>query len=371
MKVIHVTPRYYPHIGGIETHVREICRRLSMKNIDLSVITTDPSGLLANEEYVDGVRVKRFKAFAPHDSFYFCPQIYFFLKKEVCEIVHIHGYHVLSSFFAALAKRNDQILIFTPHYHGVGHTFVRNILLQLYKPIGAKIFEKSDQIICVSEYEKNLIKSNFNIPETKLVVIPNGVDLDEFKDIEPIPGSHKTLLYVGRLEEYKGVDQIIRALPLLNDYHLEIIGKGYYKNELIKIAKNLGVNERISWFEEVSRKELLRHYASADVFLMLSRHEAYGITVAEALAAGTPCIVATGSALEEFVDGKGCLGILPPITAQNLVHTINSLINTSIKKRLKNDALPILDWDEVAERTMDIYSRKMVKNEDTSSKRYI
>lgn len=92
---------------------------------------------------------------------------------------------------------------------------------------------------------------------------------------------------------------------------------------------------------------------------MLSKHEAYGITVAEALAAGTPCIVATGSALEEFVDGKRCLGILPPISTQELVHAINLLINPDIKKRLENNALTILDWDEVAERTMEIYSRRL------------
>lgn len=356
MKVIHVTPRYYPHIGGIETHVREICRRLSRKNIDLTVITTDPSGILPNEEYIDGIRVKRFRAFAPHDSFYFCPQVYFFLKNKEYNMIHIHGYHVLSSFFAALSKKNNQILIFTPHYHGVGHTFIRNIMLKIYKPIGAKIFEKADRVICVSEYEMNLIKSDFKIPGTKLVVIPNGVNLEEFKDIEPILRDHKTLLYVGRLEEYKGIDHIIQALPQLYDYHLEIIGKGGYKNELVKIAENLGVNERICWLEEVSRNELLQHYASADVFIMLSKHEAYGITVAEALAAGTPCIVATGSALEEFVDGETCLGIPTPVTGEKLIHAIQLLNNSCIKDKLTNKALKILDWNEVATKTMDVYT---------------
>ena len=355
MKIIQVTPRYYPYIGGIETHVREICKRLVKKNIDLTIVTTDPSRKLKKEELIEGIEVKRFDSYGPTDSFYFSPGVYFSLKKSNCDILHVHGYHVLSSLFAAFSKASNQTLVFTPHYHGVGHTFFRNILHKLYFLIGARIFDKADCVICVSEYERNLIKKKFKIPDSKLAVIPNGVNLEEFKDIKQVQKNHRTLLYVGRLEEYKGVQHLIKALPQLYDYRLEIIGKGAYKKELKRTAEKFGINSCIDWLEYISRKELLQHYASADVFLMLSKHEAYGITVAEALASGTPCIVATGSALEEFVDGENCIGIEPPITIDKLVRSIKHLEDSRIKGNIQTKNLPIKDWDDIADKLVDVY----------------
>jgi glycosyltransferase involved in cell wall biosynthesis len=105
----------------------------------------------------------------------------------------------------------------------------------------------------------------------------------------------------------------------------------------------------------MTREELLRHYASADVFIMLSKHEAYGITVAEALASGTPCIVATGSALDEFVDGKLCQGIEAPVTTDKLVSAIQHLRESRIKDDMKAEKLPIHDWNDVTDKLIEVY----------------
>ncbi len=95
------------------------------------------------------------------------------------------------------------------------------------------------------------------------------------------------------------------------------------------------------------RDELLRWYATADVFVMLSKFEAYGITVAEALTAGVPCIVASGSALSEFV-GDSCKVVDLPIEAEKLAEYIH---NAQF-----NGAPPnVLDWDEVAKRVLELY----------------
>jgi len=352
MKIIQVTPRYYPHIGGIEKHVREISERLVKKDIDLEVVTTDPSNRLSREEVINGVRVKRFLSIAPNDSFYFCPRIYFFLKKNKYDIIHAHGYHVLTSLFAALTKKDDQKFVFTPHYHGVGHSFIRNLLHKPYRPIGARIFEKADKIICVSEFELNLIKEHFNVPISKLIHIPNGINLDEFKDVKPLEREYKTILFVGRLEKYKGVQYIIQALPLLKHHRLEIIGKGSYERELKKLASKCGVRDKIDWMKELPRPELLQHYKSADVFVMLSEYEAYGITVAEALASETPCIVAKAGALSEFVDDEMCMGATLPIGVNELAEMIERTTSVKRVKYGKN----LMGWDEVVERLIGVYT---------------
>jgi glycosyltransferase involved in cell wall biosynthesis len=356
VKIAQVCPRYYPDIGGVETHVQEISERLVKRGFKVEVVCTDPSGILRRHEIINGVTVTRFRSFAPGEAYYIAPQMYFYLKEQSYDLVHAHSYHALPALFAALAK-NGRRMVFTPHYHRSGHTFVRDVLHKPYRLIGSGIFGKADKVICVSEHERRKVINDFNLPEGKVKVIPNGLDLEEFKNIEygRKDDSKGKLLYVGRLEEYKGVQHIISALPLLRDSRLEIIGQGPYEHSLRKLAEKLLVTERINWYKQMTREELLRHYASVDVFIMLSRHEAYGITVAEALASGTPCIVAAGSALDEFVDGTRCLGIEAPVTTDKLVRAIWQLKESRIKNDMKIGNLPIHDWNDVTDELIEVY----------------
>jgi glycosyltransferase involved in cell wall biosynthesis len=358
LKIAQVCPRYSPDIGGVETHVKEISERLVRAGHDVEVITTDPTGKLSKREKINGVKVIRFRSFAPGNAYYFAPQIYTYLKKHNYDVIHAHSYHAFPAFFASLGRHGGKFA-FTPHYHRRGHTAFRNLLHKPYRLLGKLIFSRADFVICVSEYEKKLVESDFNVA-AKTVKIPNGINLKEFEKLrQPRKGSkekagrEKLLLYVGRLEEYKGVQYIIQSLPEFQGFRLRIVGKGPYEAELRNMAKTLEVEERIEWLKDLSRKELLECYADADIFLMLSSHEAYGITVAEALAAGTPCIVAKGSALEEFVDGRNCIGIENPVSKEKVTRALkeikknerkgNSRINSGIDKN-------IMDWNEVSAR---------------------
>ena len=355
LKIAQICPRYFPNIGGVETHVKEISEQLVKAGHDVEVITTDSTVKLNKKDMINGVKVIRFGSFAPGNAYYFAPQIYFYLKKRNYDIIHAHSYHALPAFFASLA-RNGERFIFTPHYHRHGHTVLRNLLHRPYRLFGRRIFSRADSVICVSEYEKKLVESDFKVA-AKTIKIPNGINLKEFEnlrqleiDLEEKTGRGKIILYVGRLEEYKGVQYIIQGLPELHDFRLRVVGEGPYEAELRRMAKKLGAEKKIEWLKNLSRKELLECYANADVFLMLSAHEAYGITVAEALASGTPCIVAEGSALEEFVDGKACVGIEMPVTAKKVVKAVRDLKKG--KRENKNDSKSVMDWGAVAERTI-------------------
>lgn len=349
MKIVQVCPRYYPDIGGVETHVQEISERLVKHGFNVEVVCTDPVGNLSKNEVINKVSITRFKSYAPGDAYYFAPQIFLYLKNNCADIIHAHSYHALPAIFAALAK-GERKLVFTPHYHRGGHTPARNFLHKIYRLFGGKIFDRADKVVCVSEYEQGLVMSDFSVPEWKIEKIPNGLNLIEFANLKP-ERNGRTLLYVGRLEEYKGIQHIISALPRLERFKLEIIGKGPHEIHLRNLADELGVSKRIRWQRDVTRKELLQHYASADVFLMLSTHEAYGITVAEALAAGTPCVVMKGSALDEFVDGKMCVGIETPITTDKLTTAIEQLKNAEHNIR----DVPVLDWNDITDRLIDVY----------------
>ena len=358
MKIAQVCPRYFPDIGGVETDVKEISERLVSKGHDVEVITTDPSGKLNKEDMVNGVKVTRFKSFAPGSAYYFAPQIYSYLKKHDYDVIHAHSYHALPALFAALSERKKKF-VFSPYYHRGGHTPFRNLLHKPYKFLGKMIFSRADTVICISEYEKRLVESDFNVAE-KTIKIPNGLNLSEFKSLKRRKNENKEkmLLYVGRLEEYKGVQYIIQSLPELQDFKLRIVGKGPYENELHNITEKLGVGDRIEWLKNLSREELLDCYADADIFLMLSSHESYGITAAEALASGTPCVVAKGSALDEFVDGIQCLGIDEPIKKEKVIKSVIKLKDMKQNNEFDKENLTVFDWEYVTGKIENVYDEK-------------
>lgn len=347
MKILQVCPGYFPAIGGVEEHVRNISARLAREH-EVTVFATDPSGELPKEEKINGVLVRRFKSFSPSDAYHVSVEMLRELKRSEFDIVHGHNYHAFPLFFSRYARKKRFIV--TPYYHGHGHTPVRDFLIKFYKPFGKKSFQEADKVIALSNYEKDLLIRIFNMDNDKIAVIPIGIDLAEFKDLEKVKGKHKTILCVGRLEEYKGVQYIIQAVPLLDaGMRLEIVGNGPYKEHLIRLTKGLGLEDRIDFYQGLSREELLHRYAAADLLVLLSRYESFGITVAEALASKTPCIVANTSALKEWVDGENCFGVDYPIIIDQLAKLLNEVIGRKVGE------VKLWDWDDVVEETVRVY----------------
>lgn len=355
MKILQVCPRYPPYIGGIEEYVRNISERLA-KKYQVAVFTTDPSGKLPEEDIINNVYVKRFKSWAPNEAYYFSRKLKKYLSKysNSYDVVHAHNYHAFPALYAAQTKGKNK-LVFTPHFHGKGHSLLRNILHKPYKLIGRQIFRRADEIICVSEYEKNLVVKSFKVSKDKIVIIPSGVNLEEFKGLKKKSEKKcKIILCVSRLEKYKGIQYLIKVLPLLeDDVILEIVGRGPYKKDLIKLAKKLNIEGRVKFFSDLPRNVLLQKYADADVFALLSNYEAFGICVGEALCAGTPCIVAKKSALAEWVDNENCFGIDYPIDLNTLAYLIRSVIGRNVGNILNSKK--ILDWGDVVDKLANLY----------------
>ena len=350
-KVAQVSPRFAPFIGGIETHVEEISTRLCNLGVDIEILTTDPSHSLPDEEVIHGIKVRRFKSWAPADSYYFSTTLSRFLKNHSSDydIVHAHSLHAIPAYYASMSKKRNKLIV-TTHYHGGGHTFFRNLLHVPYRFIIRGILVRADEIICVSRSEKDLLTSRFEINNSKIVVIPNGIDLTEFQKLTKNANKSNTILYVGRLEKYKRIDVIVKALKELDDStRLEIVGAGPYHEKLLTLINRLGLKSRVAIVQDLTREELLTAYGSAGVFVMPSKYEAYGITVAEALAAGTPCIVANNSALSQWIDGKNCVGVE---NVENIGDVANK-IRQSFGKRVEQ--IPIQDWNNVAKSTLEQY----------------
>ena len=138
-----------------------------------------------------------------------------------------------------------------------------------------------------------------------VTVLPNFIN---DKDFVPAPkkdslGSLK-MLSIGRLERQKGLDVLLRALSGLRDlpFQLEVIGDGSERGSLMTLAEELGLNERINWRGNLDKTEIIQSLQSANLFVLASRHESFGIVFLEALACGIPCVGSYCGGPEEIVD---------------------------------------------------------------------
>ncbi|RLM57156.1 glycosyltransferase family 1 protein [Halobellus sp. Atlit-31R] len=325
MKILQVTPRYPPQSGGVETHVKEISERLVERGHQVTVVSADAGAEGERRERRNGVVVRRFRSVAPNGAMHFCPQIAVAVRRSDGDVVHAHNYHSFPLFFAALGA-GDRKFVVTTHYHGGSASSVRDRLLSLYRPFGRWAVRHADEVIAVSEWERDELESDFGVDAT---VIPNGVDVERFAEAEPVEREWPYLLTVGRLEEYKGVQHVIRAMTELPDYDLLIAGSGPYREELEKVTREEGVEDRVEFLGYVDDEELPGLYAGAEVYVTMSEFESYGMTVAEALAAGTPCVVRDTGGLSDWTETAGIVG-LTETASRSIVQTVRQLENTSV-----------------------------------------
>ncbi len=317
------------------------------------------------EEFIDGVRVIRVNPRFSNYLYGFSPYMYTYLKKrpqvvEQADIVHIHGYHNLLGLETARLMR-DKLLVFSPHYHRVGSTRFNTLLLKLYRLAGKHIFNYANKIDCVSNSEANLVRRDFDVREDSIGVIGRGVQAKPNAAVirRKVDRDKIRLLHVGHVRKYKGIQFILGAMRSLRDEYgvaalLEIVGRGEYENELKRLASKLGIQRQIIWNGNISDAELKRKYQTADVFLLLSEAEAYGLVVAEALASGTPCIVTQNSALSEFTYEPGCWGIDYPPNPSELAALIHEICSRDIAVGPFTSG-KIRTWDEVASGYQELY----------------
>jgi len=349
MKVLQVCHKYFPSIGGVEEHVKNISERLAINNT-VAVFTCEPSVEVPHQELINGVLVRRFKSFSPSDAYHLSFKMLRELQTCEFDVVHGHNYHAFPLHLCRYARRGRFVI--TPHYHGHGHTLFRDMLLKLCKPLGKRVFAEADMIVAVSRYEKELLLQDFGIPEDRVTLIPNGVDLQEIRGVGQTARDSNTILCVGRLEKYKGIQNIIKVLPIVDDsFHLKIVGTGSYERELVKLVHKLNLESRVEFYRRLPRQELLNTYTKAGILMLLSEHEASSIVIAEALASGTPCIVAETSGLSEWVDNKNCFGIELPIALDKLARLVHDVAGREVQN------VEFRDWDQVAAEIFSLYNQ--------------
>jgi glycosyltransferase involved in cell wall biosynthesis len=358
MRILLVNKYYHPRIGGVETLVRTIAEQFVRSGHQVTVLCMDPD--ITEETDINGVHVVRYKRDLPILAG-MNRQAWKWLRDHhsAFDIVHLHNYHVLLTFQSAyLLRTRRRPFVMTAHYHGHGHTWLRNMLFKTYHILGRKMLGWSLRVATASEYERSLLQRDFSILEEKYAIVPNGGK--EYPDMK-VQRVRGRLLYVGRLMPYKNVDKVIELLALLRmenrDVTLHIVGTGEDLERLKIHAQGQGVADRVNFLEDVSEETLAAEYQSASLLILLSSAEAYGLVVAEALSQGTPCLCAQAAALTEFTKERGCYGVTYPLEMSGVLKMAEELLDHPEKIEVGPFSDKMISWPQVAQRYLEIYDQ--------------
>lgn len=184
----------------------------------------------------------------------------------------------------------------------------------VFLPFEKRTYQLARQIIAVSEATKNVLMRHYNIPEHKIAVIHNSVDTSKFYPLE-IAKNPRSLLYVGRIDKRKGIEYLIRSMPLvrkqIQDVQLMIGGKGRYLQKMKDLVTRLDLERNVTFLGFVPDSQLNELYNRAQCVVVPSIFEGFGITVIEALAAGTRVVGTDSDGIREILK-SGEYGKLVP-----------------------------------------------------------
>jgi glycogen synthase len=231
-------------------------------------------------------------------------------RTETYDIIHAHDWLAFPAGVAAKRVSGKPLVL---HVHlpsvdqGGGHGFDPRVF-QLEK----EAFEVADKCIAVSQRVKDALVNDYGVPESKVVVVYNGLDLEdvsEFKKIsaERVADIHDDpiALFMGRLTLHKAPDKFLDAAPLVlskcPEARFIIAGSGEVEHQLIRQAASRGFANRVHFSGFVRDSERTKLLSGADVLVMPSIAEPFGLVALEASASGTPVIVSKQSGVAEVL----------------------------------------------------------------------
>jgi glycosyltransferase involved in cell wall biosynthesis len=170
------------------------------------------------------------------------------------------------------------------------------------------VYQQADFVTAPTPRAVELLEAN-GVPGAQAVSC--GIDIGHYASGESSPGPDMSVLFVGRLDREKNIDELIRAMVPLPEVRADIVGDGSVREKLVALATDLGVLDRVTFHGFVSDDELVRAYQHCDVFCMPGTAELQSLATMEAMAAGRPVIAADAMALPHLVR-PGVNGFLYP-----------------------------------------------------------
>jgi glycogen synthase len=388
MRVLLISWEYPPVIeGGLGRHVRKLSEHLVGEGVEVHVLTRGGGRLPIDEErhgvFVHRVREPEF----PRDVNAFVQWVDRMnadmreLGAELCErhrfdVVHSHDWLVAGA-AEMVARRYGRPWLTTVHATEFGRHqgWVQNHPQSHIHAVERAMVRRADRVITCSEYMRSHVSSVFGVSPARVTTIPNAIDL---RDLEPVVDdldglrerfaspSDRLVLLVGRLVYEKGfhlaLDALAPVIRRLRDVRFVVAGTGTAEAELKRQARRLRLMRHGTFLGWVGDDMLHSLYRVADLCIVPSIYEPFGLVALEAMASGCLCVVADTGGLREVVPDDGSVGVRFPSRDSAALEAVLDDVLGDDRKRAQmvadaREHVLRFDWAEVARRTLSVYER--------------
>ncbi len=286
-------------------------------------------------------------------------------KDEDFDIIHCHDWMTYKAGINAKKVSGKPLVV---HVHSIEYDRTGG---NGYNPFVHEIercgMEFADYVIPVSNYTKNLIMQHYGIPSEKIVVVHNAIDNDY--DVvsylhHKLKEGNKIVLFLGRITLQKGPDYFIyaakKALEIDPNIIFVVAGKGDMENRLIDKTAELGIADRVLFTGFLSGKSIDDIYRMADLYVMPSVSEPFGLTCLESMKNGTPVLISKQSGVSEVVNH--CLKVDFWDVDQMVNKMMAVLKHDELREEMRQNGFNEVKkfcWDTPAKKCIEVYKRAL------------
>jgi len=285
-------------------------------------------------------------------------------EEENFDVIHAHDWLTYKAGIAAKKVSGKQLII---HVHATefdrgGGNGVNKHVYDIEK----QGMEEADKIIAVSNFTKHKIMKHYGIPANKIKVVHNAVEFEDYvvEEMHNLKKNKKIVLFLGRLTLQKGPDYFVYTARKVLDYFPDVVfvvsGSGDMENAIIRKVAELGMSDKFIFTGFLRGKDVKSAYQMADLYIMPSVSEPFGITPLESMYLGTPALISNQSGVSEVVTNALKTDFWDTDEMANKIVAVlkHSALASTLKKN-GNDEVRRITWDTPAVRCLDIYRESM------------
>jgi len=377
MKICHLINSFPLSTGGMQTYCYDLSRMLSQYNHDISVLV---SGNINDSVPYKGIKILRSKPLFSIGKATFSPSLLINLLRNNFDVIHVHlPFHFGFEIAFLVAKIKKIPIVVTYHCEAVdyGDNLIKGFFMKSYNVLNNILLNYVDHIIFTTEDYSKL----FNLAKSKISIIPIGVDTNRFKvrdrtisrKYTRLPESKFIVLFVGNLDIHnyykKGVEYLLNAVPLIRkdipNIYVNLVGVTDIETENIihSLCKDKNISDIVRISGYVSNKDLPLHYIASNVLVLpsVSKLEAFGIVLLEAMASGLPIVASNIPGVRSVVKSSKAGFLVEPKSSGDIA---KSIVNIYKLKNMNKYAVEAVkkkySWNQIAIQIIDIY-KNLVK----------
>jgi glycosyltransferase involved in cell wall biosynthesis len=351
LKILQVVPYFPPAqaFGGPVKVAYQTAKELVKRKHKVVVYTSDVKDFgsrlrVGSDNVIDGIRVHYFRNLAltlvKKFKLFITPELVSRAKKEVekFDVIHLHEYRTFQNIVIAHYAKKYGVPYVLQAHGSLPRIMAKQRLKWIYDALfGYRLLKGASRVIALSRVEAEQYKS-VGVPEEKIEVIPNGIDLSEYADLPPkgcfreklgIKEEEKIVLYLGRIHRVKGLDILVKAFAKviegLGDVRLVVVGPDDgYLNELKALINGLKIEDNVLILGPLYGEDKLEAYVDADVYVLTSRYETFPMSLLEAVACGTPVILTESCGVTEYFRDK--VGLVVDLNPDHLCQALLEML---------------------------------------------